>query len=270
MRLMLFRDLQELLYTTLKKDGGISHPRLDYSVFVRQVQGKKLIDATFKRRDRKGGYDVVIQAREAELEVDPANDCLVVHMRYGEACHEGGTYVSFLNREERVPLPEMLFSKYQPRPRDMTWKQLHEARAGLVQNIADIDHELEEAAAGRLTAHTPENLPKHVKALKARQQWHRQEMQQIDTEYQMRPALSLGCLCFVLIGCPVGIWFSRSDYLSAFITCFLPIVFVYYPLTLCTTNFAKDNFFHPALTVWSADLVVVLVSLVLYAKLLRN
>ena len=49
----------------------------------------------------------------------------------------------------------------------------------------------------------------------------------IAKEYQMRPALALGCLCFVLVGCPVGIWFSRSDYLSSFITCFLPIIVLY-------------------------------------------
>ena len=73
-------------------------------------------------------------------------------------------------------------------------------------------------------------------------------IQQIDAEVQMRPALSFGCLCFVLIGCPVGIWFSRSDYLSAFITCFLPIVFIYYPLMLCGTNYAKQGKLIPTLT----------------------
>ena len=57
----------------------------------------------------------------------------------------------------------------------------------------------------------------------------------------LRPAIALGCLCFVLVGCPVGIWLSRSDYLSAFITCFLPIVFLYYPMLLCGTNFAKSG-----------------------------
>ena len=59
------------------------------------------------------------------------------------------------------------------------------------------------------------------------------EMQNFNVELLMRPALSFGCLCFVLVGCPVGIWLSRSDYLSSFITCFLPIVIIYYPLMLC-------------------------------------
>ena len=92
----------------------------------------------------------------------------------------------------------------------------------------------------------------------------------MDAELQMRPALSFGCLCFVLVGCPVGIWFSRSDYLSAFITCFLPIVFVYYPLMLCGTNLAKEGKFDPVVTVWAADGVMALVGLLLFRRLLRN
>ena len=75
---------------------------------------------------------------------------------------------------------------------------------------------------------------------------------------------------FVVVGCPVGIWFSRSDFLSSFITCFLPIVFVYYPLMLCGTNMAKEGRFNPMMMVWAANGVIGAVGLVLLAKLARN
>ncbi len=239
-------------------------------MFVRQVQGRKLIDATFKRRDKNGRYDVVIQAREAELEVDLPNNRLVVHMRYGEACHEAGTYVSFLYRKEAVELPTRFIGQHQSRPRDMTWKQLHQARQNHTKLIAEIDEELDQAEAGRLSNHTPDNLPRHVDNLKERRRFYSQEIRLIDTEFQMRPALSLGCLCFVFIGCPVGIWFSRSDYLSAFITCFLPIVFLYYPLLLCFSNLAKDNHKYSEFLIWASDILVVLIGLPLYRQLLRH
>ena len=86
----------------------------------------------------------------------------------------------------------------------------------------------------------------------------------------MRPALSLGCLCFVLVGCPVGIWFSRSDFLSAFITCFLPIVILYYPLMLCGTGMAKEGKFDIVSLVWAADGLMVILGVVLIFKLTRN
>src|SRR5207253_1580154 len=91
----------------------------------------------------------------------------------------------------------------------------------------------------------------------------------IDTEYHMRVAFALGCICFALVGCPVGIWFSKSDYLSAFITCFLPVVTIYYPLMFCMINLARVGKFAPWLTIYGADLLMVAVGLVLFRKLAR-
>ena len=139
-----------------------------------------------------------------------------------------------------------------------------------LEKIKKIDQEEEKIAAGDRMGHEPDQVPKHRENLEIRRSNFRRQIQQLDTEFQMRPALSLGCLCFVLIGCPVGIWFSRSDYLSAFITCFLPIVFIYYPLLLCGTNYAKDNLFHPAWTVWGADALMGLAGLILLWKLQRT
>jgi lipopolysaccharide export system permease protein len=89
-------------------------------------------------------------------------------------------------------------------------------------------------------------------------------------ELYMRPAIALGCLCFVLAGCPVGIWFSKSDYLSAFITCFLPIVFLYYPLLLTGINIARNGHVHPALTIMACDIVMAVIALYLLRRLMRN
>ena len=92
----------------------------------------------------------------------------------------------------------------------------------------------------------------------------------LDVEMLMRPALSFGCLFFILVGCPVGIWFSRSDYLSAFITCFLPIVFLYYPLVLCGINQAKSGHLPLAGSVWAANALMGVVALGLFRRLLKN
>src|SRR5262245_22554366 len=50
MRSMFLRDVEELLYTLLKNDRCIKHPKLNYEIFVHQVQGRRLVDAIFKRR----------------------------------------------------------------------------------------------------------------------------------------------------------------------------------------------------------------------------
>src|SRR5436305_8836100 len=90
-----------------------------------------------------------------------------------------------------------------------------------------------------------------------------------ETEIQLRPALAVGCLCFVLIGCPVGIWASRSDYLSVFIICFLPTMFVYYPMLLASLNLTKD-FKVPVQSAWVADVVTGIAAVVLIKRLMKR
>jgi lipopolysaccharide export system permease protein len=252
MRTLFLNDVKEVLYSMLKKDKGINNPKLDFIMFVHDVQGRKLIDATFQHR-AKGNrpvHDFVIRAREAELEVDMERHMLIVLMHDGEFSNPAGEHIFFEKRREEVDLPNIFDSKHLVRARDMTWPQLVAERAKLQEKMSVLNPRAHNFEEEQLT--------------------FRVGIQQIDAEYQMRPALAFGCLCFVLIGCPIGIWFSRSDYLSAFITCFLPIVFIYYPLMLCGTNYAKEAKFNPAADIWAADALVAVVGVVLFGKLLKN
>src|SRR5437764_6801242 len=43
MRSLFLNDVEELLYTMLKKHSQIAHPQLDYAVFVKGVQGRRLL-----------------------------------------------------------------------------------------------------------------------------------------------------------------------------------------------------------------------------------
>src|SRR5207302_1300083 len=70
MRTMFLNDVEELLYTMLRKQNQITYPHLNYSIYVRSLQGKRLVNPTFKRRDEKGEIDLVASGREAELRVD--------------------------------------------------------------------------------------------------------------------------------------------------------------------------------------------------------
>src|SRR5262249_29473452 len=105
MRTMFLQDLEEVLYTMLRRDHVINQPRLNYVMFVRDVEGRKLQDAVFKRRDAKGGYDLVAQAREAELHVDLAKREVVVTMRQCYVLGDKGGQGYFQDRDWPVALP---------------------------------------------------------------------------------------------------------------------------------------------------------------------
>src|SRR5262249_29216211 len=149
-------DVEELLYTMLRKQNQISSPHIDYSIFVKGVQGRRLVYPVFKHHDDKAETDVVAVAREAELKVDIHNKLVLVHMRFGETLSRGGggTNSLFDDHVFDVPLPEGILNNTIPRARDMTWKQLLQEHkreemeaAQLAADIAALDPEIESGTA---------------------------------------------------------------------------------------------------------------------------
>lgn len=273
LRSRFLNDMEEYLYALLKKDRCIKQPGLNYVIFVRHVQGTHLLDALFKRQDGHGRYDIIARAREADLRVDAKNRQVLVHMHHCNVNNETGNGTAYF--EERiweVPFPPDYGEMQKFRARSMTWTQLLARRVDLAKTESNFAEEVRQVGA-RIAAADPKDdpsLPVHHHNLKNKLRQTQQEVRTLNTELHMRPALSAGCLCFVLVGCPVGIWFSRSDYLSAFITCFLPVVFVYYPLLLCGTNYAKGGQLHPFVALWASNVAVLIAAGVLFRKLLKN
>jgi lipopolysaccharide export system permease protein len=272
LRSLFLKDVEELLYSMLRHERKINHPKLPYAIWVENVQGKRLINPYFKRRDVNGRYDLVAHAREAELRVDANNKKLIMHMRHGEVYSAGNeTRAYFEDRFFDLPMSSMNdLTERQRRPRELTWREILERRKTVAEELEELDTKIAMTFSQLSLMKGPRDIPEHLDNLKSKRFYVQREQFALDTELQMRPALALGCLCFVLVGCPVGIWFSRSDYLSAFITCFLPIVFLYYPILLCGTNMAKEGRFDPAVTTWAADVAMALISLVLFRRLLRH
>ncbi len=68
----------------------------------------------------------------------------------------------------------------------------------------------------------------------------------------------------MLLGAPVGILFAKRDFLSAFMTCFMPIIGLYYPLMLFGTNLSKEGLLSPMFSLWAGNvLMAVLAGLVI-------
>src|SRR5262245_13821986 len=83
MRSMFLNDVEDFLYAVLRQEGFIKHPKLNYEMYVKRVQGRKLIDCEFRRRDpNTGEHDVVARAREAELRVHMMSKKVLVQMRH--------------------------------------------------------------------------------------------------------------------------------------------------------------------------------------------
>jgi lipopolysaccharide export system permease protein len=270
LRAMVFNDAQELLYSLLRKHGELKHSSFPYEMYVQGVRGRKLLGPIFKHKDANGAFDYVAHAREADLQVLAQKGQIIIHMKKG---YMSGiqSHGAIEDDNFTVDLPKDFGKQTQRRPRDLTWQEVLDERVKLQKEEDEIKAKIVFFTSRQLLADVPIDLPGVLKSLNNQVSQIRQQIVALDVELQMRPALSLGCLFFILVGCPVGIWFSRSDYLSAFITCFLPIVFIYYPLLLCGTGMAKEGRYNMMIPlVWGADAVVGLMGLILFWRLLKN
>jgi lipopolysaccharide export system permease protein len=262
------RDPEEVIYNQLRRDRCLRHPTFPYVLFVRDVQGRRLIDVVLKRRLRVpdgkggetyGGYDLVVRAREAQLRVDTEANLLYIEpdrFVYNNPTIQGSNSDT---NPYPIQLPDFLNpADARTRPGALTWEELGPRVAELERLAGEKDAALAAAQRADLPpdATAAQLALQHQLGLVSQRDGLRRQVRNVEAEYWMRPALAVGCLVFALIGCPVGLWANRADYLSTFVICFLPTVCVYYPLLLAGSNMGKDGRVPLWLGCWLANLAI--------------
>lgn len=287
----LLKNPEEVLYNLLKRDRTFRAANFPFVLHVKDVQGKRLIDVVLKRRKMikdangkdtwTGVYDFVARAREARLRVEmpPADRPETPPTLYIDPDRWVGgddqlRASGLSNQPIGVPLPDIFSPKeIRDRPMNLSWDELPPKAAEFRAELEKVWalQEQNRDALGRATA--PE-ARKHLEGLdlglKYQVEHFQRQVRNTECEYYMRPALACGCLVFAVIGCPVGMWANRADYLSSFVTCFLPTVFVYYPLLLAGSNMGRDGAVPMWAGVLAADAIVGLLAVVLVVRLIKR
>jgi lipopolysaccharide export system permease protein len=289
----LLGDTNEMMYTLLKRQGCFRHPKVPYVIFVREVHGDRLIDAIFKRRlPNSQSYDTVARAHEAKLHVESRLDPdtgktmneIVVEMKQCVLCGDYKDGVKpalmFQNREFREPLPAEVFGdRDSPASRDVSWSKLPERIDIMRRRDAKIPEQMEQFKRSVQARPVRTDKEKEVQEKELReglehysnlQKYRAREFRAFLAERHVRATLAFSCLCFALIGGPIGIWTNRADFLSSFIIGFLPTIMLYYPMLICTTNLAKDGRMPIGPAIWLADTVFVLIGILLCWRLVRR
>ena len=270
MRNQVFADVEELLYIVLRNESCIVNPRMSWEIHVKNIQGRKLNDVIFKRKAADGTFDTIAVAKEAELRVDLTHHQILVDMRQCQVLQgENVGYVAAKIWPVEIPA-DFMGGNVKHGPGHLTWIELIENEKRARGDLQKVRQEIDMLHAQNINKKPgpgdDETLRHHI----AERDFREGIIRGIHAEWCMRPALSFGCLCFALVGCPIGIWFSKSDYLSAFITCFLPIVIVYYPMMFCTYNLAQGGRIAPWLGIFAADAILLLTGGFLFWRLARK
>ena len=135
MRTAFVKNVEDLVYNMLRRDGSIKASGLPYEVYVQGVQGKTLINTTFKRRNESGIYDLVVFAERAELEFDMDEKVVNVRMfkaRVSKVSDSGDGDMGIAADGEKVfpiALPKLADAK--KGIRDMTIRDIQDQKAEL-------------------------------------------------------------------------------------------------------------------------------------------
>jgi len=283
MRNRLAGDVNELLTTLLKRQGSFKHPKTPYVLFAREVHGDRLVDVIFKRKQANTQtYDTVARAKEAKLrietrfdpELDKSYKAVVVEMLQCWVIDntKSSNAVTFQKYEFSERLPSEIFGDNDsPRSSDVRWPDLfvraaryrkreEERTRAIEAQMRDLESRPNPTATERL----------RLEGALVLQRSGVREYRAFEAEKHLRLALSLGCMCFVLLGAPIGIWTNRADLLSSFVIGFLPVVMIYYPVLICMSNLCKDGRLSIPLAMWSANGLFSIVAVGMCWRLIRR
>jgi lipopolysaccharide export system permease protein len=256
MRRQVLEGIEEIAYGMLRTNR--SYTASNFSIIVKQVDGRRLIDPTITLQGGANSPSVTLTAAEAELKANLQANLLTIICRQGTLHVDGRARLRFDDTIERAipleaacprsqgdPLPSQLpmgMLTVKRREREGIIEELQQRRAGKEAfALATGDFP---AICGAEAADDRHHLDEH------RAYWYR-----VKTEPHRRWSSGFSCLCFVMIGAPLAIWLRNSDVMTSFFACFLPILLIYYPLLAIGVEQSKDGRM-PPIAVWLGNLIV--------------
>lgn len=268
MQRVVINALEDIAYSTLSTTKSFSSKL--FSVNVKRVDGRRLIHPTFTFRATADEPMITITADEAELRSKPGSGMLTVICHNGTVDAGGVTYDFPDTFEQDIPLDAA--SKKggsSESPSHMAMRVLPERVAQQRMAIERFEQEQAAQAAYQMLTGDLNRLtgPQWaVNRVAMQDKWN--QLYRLQTETPRRWANGFSCLCFTLVGAAIAIRFRNSDVLSTFGMCFGPILILYYPLLAHSLDRSKAGAY-PPVTVWLANIVLVLWGLWVLRKVLR-
>lgn len=259
--------MEDIFLDMLRSRGNIDDMSRGFSISVMGIEGKRLINPTF-RYTPGGGDPITIHAESATLDFDLEHQEVVLNLRHGHLTVRGKT--SYLvAHTERIPLPSDTDKTV---PREMTVDKIHREMQEILQSRSQMEQRRFISTALTLTSGDFDHfLAPDFNHYAAMLRVCDDRLCRLNTEVHSRYALSCSCFFFVLLGSPYSILQGKRQFLTSFFLCFLPILVLYYPLIMLCMNLAKTNpTFDPAWTMWTGNALIGCVGLLTIHRLMKN
>lgn len=268
-RRVVIEAVEEIAYNLLRTQRCYSSPR--FAIHVQAVEGRRLIRPRLTTPARGDSPAVTITAREAELRTDRTENVLKIFLEEGQYEVEGqATLWDPAVLEHEIPLRDA--SRAERTESLPSWQSMRVIPAQIIaqeEEIASSKREMAVRAAYQMLSGDFGALagPEwQVRGDSLRQKLER--LHRLRTEPHRRWAAGFSCLCFLWVGAPMAILRKKSDFLTSFFLCFLPILIVYYPLLVYGVDGSKSGTI-PAYSVWAGNILLGLWGIYLLRKVMR-
>ncbi|MBS0203993.1 MAG: LptF/LptG family permease [Planctomycetes bacterium] len=259
--------MEDIFIDRLRTQSQINLRDAGITITVTGVDDRTLINPVIRYAPR-GGKAVTMQASQARLSFDLPRQQVWLKLQ-GAQSNLPGQQTAYLQDDEiPFPLPK--------RNRNLR---------GSMLSTKDIQHELDLAEQDQAAAQKAQAV-ETVFALSTGdferlsnpdfQNYQNRVIVAIDTRLRLssdlhnRFAMSTSCLFFVLLGSPFAIIMAKKQVLTSFLFCFLPILTVYYPITMMTQNLSKIGTLDPSWAVWAANGVMGIAASYFLRRVLRT
>ncbi len=258
---------EEIFLDLLRTQNQIHIKERGITITVMAVKDRTLIAPIF-RFAPKGSNAVTIQAREASLDFDLKHQQVVLKMSRGYIDVPGKIRNYFEEEEKAFPLPH---KGQRVRPQRIRIREIEREMVSATDKLAEFrDRRLMETAFvisngdfSRLTE--PSFKTNQLAELVADEDYRK-----LRAEFHNRFATACSCFFFVMLGSPFSILMARKEFLTSFLFCFLPILAIYYPVSMMTLNLSKSGQLDPIWTVWGANALLCIAAAGFIRKVLRN
>ncbi len=228
-----------------------------FSISVRRVEDRRLIDTTLSFAARGNLPPVTIMAQEAEIHADTSRNTLVFSFRNARIQGAGGLKAELQDRfETEISLVDASGKPdTRSHPAHLPLANVPAELKKQAAQIEELEQQLATKAAypllvGDFDTATGKNWDADYFNLRQT----RERLYRLKTESPRRWVNGFSCLFFVLVGAPMAIRLRNADYLTSFFIVFLPILLAYYPLLMFFVDRAKLGTLPPH-SVWLCNVV---------------
>jgi lipopolysaccharide export system permease protein len=242
--------MEDIFLDLLSTQNRVNNSEQGVSVTVLRVDGRTLINPTFRYTPKDSQTPVTVQAREARIQFDIPHR--QVHLHFVQASVEtpGGT-ATIKDKTFSFPLE---LPEQQDHPRNLPIAELKAELARCAAQKAYLQERMllitslaiAEGHFNRLNA-------SELILMKAEIGYLTNREIRINTEIHNRIAMACSCFFFVTFGSPLAIKLGKRQFLSNFFFCFAPILLVYYPVVLLFMALAKSQWVDPSIGMWLAN-----------------